>query len=54
MRIPRPRRPDSERVLPKAARDYARWVCASRARSIRFLKAAGIIVRPGLLAKPYR
>jgi hypothetical protein len=41
-------------VLPKAARDYAKKVVSSRAESIKFLKKAGIIERPGKLARPYR
>jgi hypothetical protein len=41
-------------VLPKATRAYAKKVEASRELSIKFLKEAGIIEKPGKLARPYR
>ena len=41
-------------VLPPAARAYAKKVESNRQRAIEFLKKAGIIDRPGTLARPYR
>jgi len=41
-------------VLPEAARAYAKKVVASRRLSIKFLREAGIIEKPGVLARPYR
>ena len=41
-------------VLSKAARAYAKKVEGSRKLSIKFLKEAGIIEKPGKLARPYR
>ena len=43
-----------EPVLSKAARAYARKVEGNRELAIRFLKKAGIIEKPGKLARPYR
>jgi hypothetical protein len=41
-------------VLPEKARTYAKKVAASRELSIKFLKEAGIIEKPGKLARHYR
>jgi hypothetical protein len=41
-------------VLPPAARAYAKKIAANRQRAIKFLKEAGIIDKPGTLARPYR
>jgi hypothetical protein len=41
-------------VLPEAARAYAKKVAASRRLSVKFLTEAGIIEKPGVLARPYR
>ena len=41
-------------VLPEKARTYAKKVAASRELSIKFLKEAGIIEKPGKLARNYR
>ncbi|MFL6603976.1 MAG: hypothetical protein ACJ8R9_21975 [Steroidobacteraceae bacterium] len=41
-------------VLPPAARAYARKIEGNRELAIRFLKEAGIIEKPGKLARPYR
>ena len=37
-----------------AARAYAKKVTSNRRRAIKFLKEAGIIDKPGILARPYR
>ena len=49
----RPLRADPP-VLSKTARAYAKRVAGSRRLSIKFLKEAGIIEKPGKLARPYR
>jgi len=41
-------------VLSPAARAYAKKVEGNRQRAIEFLKEAGIIDKPGTLARPYR
>ena len=41
-------------VLPPAARAYAKKIEGNRQRAIEFLKEAGIIDKPGTLARPYR
>jgi hypothetical protein len=41
-------------VLPERARTYAKKVAASRELSIKFLKEAGIIEKPGKLTRHYR
>jgi hypothetical protein len=41
-------------VLSKAARAHAKKVEGNRALAIKFLKRAGIIEKPGKLARPYR
>ncbi|MGH9622970.1 MAG: hypothetical protein ACRD4G_01360 [Bryobacteraceae bacterium] len=41
-------------VLSDAARAYAKKVRGDRKLAIKFLKEAGIIERPGVLARPYR
>ncbi len=41
-------------VLPKEARAYARKIERSRRLSIKFLKEAGIIEKPGRLSRQYR
>ena len=48
------RSPARPPVLSKAAQAYAKKVGASRELSIKFLKEAGIIEKPGKLARPYR
>jgi hypothetical protein len=55
-KTPPKRYPSSARsdVLPEKARTYAKKVAASRELSIKFLKEAGIIEKPGKLARPYR
>ena len=55
-KTPSKRHPASTRsdVLPEKARVYARKVAASRELSIEFLKEAGIIEKPGKLARHYR
>lgn len=59
MRSPRPpskKQPLSARpaVLSPAARAYAKKIEGNRQRAIEFLKKAGIIDKPGTLARPYR
>jgi hypothetical protein len=41
-------------VLSKAALAYAKKVEGNRELAIKFLKKAGIIEKPGKLARPYR
>jgi hypothetical protein len=41
-------------VLSKAVLAYARKIEGNRALALKFLKEAGIIERPGKLARPYR
>jgi hypothetical protein len=41
-------------VLSDAARAYAKKVRGDRRLAIKFLKEAGIIEKPGVLARPYR
>ena len=41
-------------VLSPAARAYAKKIEGNRQRAIEFLKEAGIIDKPGTLARPYR
>ncbi len=41
-------------VLSKAALAYAKKIEGNRELAIEFLKEAGIIERPGKLARPYR
>jgi hypothetical protein len=55
-KTPPKRSPASGRgdVLPEKARTYAKKVAASRELSIKFLKEAGIIEKPGKLARHYR
>jgi hypothetical protein len=50
-KYPMPCRPA---VLSPAARAYAKKVTGNRQRAIKFLKEAGIIDKPGTLARPYR
>lgn len=40
-------------VLPETARAYAKRVAGSRQLAAKFLKEAGIIEKPGTLARPY-
>jgi hypothetical protein len=41
-------------VLSDAARAYAKKVRGNRKLSVKFPKEAGIIEKPGVLARPYR
>lgn len=41
-------------VLSEAARAYAKKVRGDRKLAVKFLKEAGIIEKPGVLARPYR
>ena len=41
-------------VLSPVARAYAKKIASNRKSAIKFLKEAGIIDKPGTLAKPYR
>jgi hypothetical protein len=45
---------DRPAVLSPAARAYAKKVANNRRLAIKFLKNAGIIDKPGTLARPYR
>lgn len=41
-------------VLSEVARAYAKKVRGDRKLAVKFLKEAGIIEKPGVLARPYR
>ena len=41
-------------VLSDAARAYGKKVRGDRKLAVKFLKEAGIIEKPGVLARPYR
>ena len=41
-------------VLSPAARAYTKKIAGNRRRALKFLKEAGIIDKPGILARPYR
>jgi len=41
-------------ALSDAARAYAKKVRGNRKLAVKFLKEAGIIEKPGVLARPYR
>jgi hypothetical protein len=45
---------DRPTALSQAARAYAKKIAGHRRLAIEFLKKAGIIDRPGVLARPYR
>jgi hypothetical protein len=53
-RSKKPRFPARPPVLSKAVRAYAKKIEGNRALAIDFLKRAGIIEKPGKLARPYR